>query len=578
MTIIHRTLVVAALALSACTAPRAPATDAAAKPPNILLIVADDLGYSDISPFGGEMRTPVLDRLAREGTRLPSFYASPFCSPTRAMLMTGVDNHRAGYGDMESLMVPAQKGKPGYEGYLNDRVVTVSERLQAAGYRTLMSGKWHLGNREEHSPAARGFDRSFAVTRGAIDHYGGPYVLVPPERQPPDMFREHGKVVQVPREGFFATQAFTDKLISYLDDTRGQGKPFFAYLAYTAPHWPIQAPDEDIARVGGRYDVGYEAIRQGRLKRLAELGLADAGAAAAASHSHWPAWEKLTPAERASESKRMAVYAAMVENMDHHIGRVVDHLRKTGELDNTFILFMSDNGADGNSVHDFGRQKAMALYNVDNSTANLGRRGSFADYGPGWGQVSMTPLRLYKTFMYEGGISVPAIAWGPGLGIAGNAIKPAMAHVTDVMPTLLDLAGVPAGDVPQGKYRPQGRSMRDYLSGKAAAVHPDDAAIGWELGGRKAIRKGSWKLVQANAPWGSGRWELYDLSRDRAEQNDLAATHPAKVQELQAAWQQYVTANGVLEIEGLASRPGYGNGTRYYDWLRQESASVPVAK
>lgn len=564
-----------AVALAACAAPTTPTAHTPPGRPNILLIVADDLGYSDVGAFGGEIRTPHLDRLARQGTRMTSFYASPFCSPTRAMLLTGVDNHKSGYGDMESLMVPQQKGKPGYEGFLNERVQPVSQALRDAGYRTLMAGKWHLGNSEAHSPAQRGFDRSFAVTRGAIDHFGGPYALVPKNRQPADMYRVDGKPWQPATEGFYASEVFTDKLIGYLDETRGSGKPFFAYLAFTAPHWPIQAPDEDIARVGARYDAGYAAIRDARLQRMKAMGLVDAGTDAAAAHKGWPDWRALPPAQRASESRRMAVYAAMVENMDRQIGRVLQYLQARGELDNTFVLFLSDNGADGNSVHDFGRPQAMKQHGIDNSTANLGRRGSFADYGPGWAQVGMTPFRLYKTFMYEGGIAVPAIASGPG--VDKGVIRRDPAHVTDVVPTLLSLARVRPQLAP-GMHAPQGRPMVDWLAGRSARLHPQDHAFGWELGGRKAVRQGDWKLVQANAPWGSGQWELYDLTNDRAEQHDLAARHPQKVQELLQAWREYVAANGVLEIEGLAARPGYGNGTSYYRALADESAAAAASR
>ena len=564
-----------AVALAACATPTAPTAHTPPERPNILLIVADDLGYSDLGAFGGEIRTPHLDRLARQGTRMTSFYASPFCSPSRAMLLTGVDNHKAGYGDMESLMVPQQKGKPGYEGFLNERVLPVSQALRDAGYRTLMGGKWHLGNSEAHSPAQGGFGRSFAVTRGAVDHFGGPYALVPRDRQPPDMYRVDGKPWQPPRDGFYTSEVFTDKLIGYLEETRPSGKPFFAYLAFTAPHWPIQAPDEDIARVGARYDAGYAAIRDARLQRMKAMGLVDAGTAAAAAHKGWPDWNALSPAQRASESRRMAVYAAMVENMDRQIGRVLQYLQARGELDNTFVLFLSDNGADGNSVHDFGRAQAMKQHGIDNSTASVGRRGSFADYGPGWAQVGMTPFRLYKTFMYEGGIAVPAIASGPG--VEQGVIRRDPAHVTDVVPTLLSLAQAHPQLSP-GMHAPQGRPMVDWLAGRSARLHPQDHAFGWELGGRKAVRMGDWKLVQANAPWGSGQWELYDLASDRAEQHDLAARHPQKVQQLLQAWREYVAANGVLEIEGLAARPGYGNGTSYYRALAEESAAAGASR
>jgi arylsulfatase A-like enzyme len=578
------TALAAASLLSSCTT-RHSDPGATARKPNFLLIVADDLGYSDLGAFGGEIATPTLDRLARGGAAMTQFYASPFCSPTRAMLMSGTDNHQAGFGDMAELMLPEQRGKPGYEGFLNRRVAAIPEVLRTAGYRTVMAGKWHLGNAENESPAARGFDRSYAMTMGGASHFGDQtgIVAADPTKPPKAIYRENGKSVDTPRQNFYSSQAFADRLVQYLDETKGDGsKPFFAYLAFTAPHWPLHASDEDIAKYERRYDAGYDALRSERFERMKKLGVVPANSQLYKGHAAWPTWDKLPAEHKRSESRRMAVYAAMVDNMDRQIGRVLDRLEKTGELDNTIVIFMSDNGADGNSVYDVARTREWVHKDMDNSTANIGRPGSFIEYGPGWAQVGSTPLNLYKSFMYEGGISVPAIVWSPRHGVAAQQ-RNGIAHVTDIAPTLYELAGTkhPAGTTTADGHTilpVKGRSLVAYLQGRSPTVYGPNDSIGWELGGRKALRQGDWKIVYANPPWGSGDWELYNLAEDRTEQRNLAARHPDKLQQLLGEWKKYVAANGVLEIEGLAKRPGYSNGAKYYEDLAIEAAQKPRSK
>ena len=546
---------------------------------NVLLIVSDDLN-NDLGCYRGPAKTPHLDRLARTGATMTSFYASPFCSPTRAMLMSGTDNHLAGFGDMAELMLPEQRGKAGYEGFLNDRVVALPQVLKDAGYRTVMAGKWHLGNAEQHSPAARGFDRSYAMTMGGASHFGDQsgIVAVDPNKPPKAIYRENGKAVDIPREGFYSSEAFASRLIDYLDESRGDaGQPFFAYLAFTAPHWPLHAPDNDIRKYEGRYDGGYDRLRAERFERMKRLGLVAANSSLYAGHTHWPTWDQLGPEQKRAESKRMAVYAAMVDHMDRQIGRVLEYLERNGELDNTVVVFLSDNGADGNSVYDVARTREWIHRDMDNSIANTGRVGSFIEYGPGWAQVGMTPLHLYKSFMYEGGISVPAIVWAPKQGI-GAQRRTQVAHAMDIAPTLYELAGTKhPGTAYQNRdvVPVKGKSLVAYLQGRQPVVYGPNDSIGWELGGRKALRKGDWKIVHANRPWGEGGWELYNVAEDRTESRNLAAARPDKLNELLAAWQQYVADNGVLEIEGLANRPGYSNAGLYYQDLDREARTQP---
>lgn len=551
----------------------------AARRPNILLIVADDLGYTDIGAFGAEIATPTLDKLAETGVKMTDFHVSPFCSPTRAMLMSGSDNHLVGFGDMAELMTPEQRGKPGYEGYLNERVVPMAQVLRDAGYRTAMAGKWHLGVTEETGPARRGFEHSYAMVMGGASHWGDQsgIVATDPNKAPKAIYRENGQSIDIPRDGFYSSEAFADKLIDYLKRDEASGKPFFGYLAFTAPHWPLHAPEADIRKYEGRYKAGYDALRKERVARMKQLGIIPADTPVYEGHAYWPKWESLSKAEQEAEARRMTVYAAMVENMDRQIGRVLDYLKARGELDNTFVFFMSDNGADGNSVYDVGRTREWIQKDMDNSTANTGKPGSFIEYGPGWAQVGMAPFKLYKSFMYEGGISAPAIAWGPGVG---GGIKRAFAHVTDVAPTIYELAGTrhPGTEYQGRSVLPlRGKSMLAYLRGKADKVRGDRDVVGWELGGRKALRKGDWKIVYANQPWGSGEWELYNIARDRTESEDLARRDPARLQELLADWKQYVAETGTLEIEGLASRPGYSNAGKYYQDLAHEAALPPRA-
>lgn len=551
------------LALAAC----AMAASAADQPqrPNILLIVADDLGYSDIGAFGGEIATPNLDALVQDGVALTDFYASPFCSPTRAMLMSGADNHQVGFGSMAELLTPQQRSLPGYEGYLSDRALPFPVVLQDAGYRTYMTGKWHLGVKEEFSPPQRGFDQSYALMHGGASHYDQSGIITfDADKAPVALYRENGKEVQLP-DSFYSSEFFASRLLSYIDADQRKDQPFFAYLAFTAPHWPLQAPDEYISKYEGRYDAGYDVLREERLARMKKLGLVPQDMQGYVGNPAWPRWKDLSPEQQRVESRRMAVYAAMVEAMDAQIGRVIDHLKQTGQYDNTVVIFMSDNGADGNTVLDEGATRAWAHKHRDNSYENTGRPGSFVEYGPGWAQLGSTPFNLYKAFMYEGGISVPSIVRLPGGKRQGEFVR-APAHVTDVAPTILALAQV---EQPGEQYRGrdivpmQGRSMVDMLAGRSDSVH-DTFRQGWELNGRRAMRVGDWKIVYANAPWGKDRWELFNIAADRAELKDLAAEHPDKLKEMISEYEQYANRNGVMDFEGLASRPGYSNSLNYY--------------
>jgi arylsulfatase A-like enzyme len=521
------------------------------KRPNFLVIVADDLGFSDIGAFGGEINTPNLDRLAYAGIRFTDFHSAPACSPTRAMLLTGTDHHIAGIGTMLEVAIPGFQGAPGYEGYLNDRVVALPELLRDAGYLTLMSGKWHLGHTIETSPWARGFERSFALLPAGASHYGpaagGGFSPVP------TLYTEDDQFVTV-GDDFYSSDSYTDTLLCYFRErSPDDDRPFFAYLPFQAPHWPLQAPAESIATYRGRYDDGPDVLREARLAALRQLGLCPPDAAAHPVVADGaPEWADMTDDERARSARSMEVYAAMVDRMDWNIGRVIDYLADTGELDDTVVIFLSDNGAEGAIVEAMPLRGAQIAAQIeqycDNSLDNLGGPTSFIWYGPRWAQAATAPSRLHKAFTTEGGIRVVGFLTWPGFARQGE-IGTAFATVMDIAPTVLELAGAAhPGTAYRGReVEPmRGRSLVAYLSGDGETVHDAQTGTGWELFGRRAIRRGDWKALYLPAPYGPGAWQLYDLSRDPGEIDDLAASRPDKLAELLALWDRYVEETGVV--------------------------------
>ena len=520
--------------------------------PNVLIVVADDLGYSDLGVTGGEIRTPHLDALARSGLLLTSFLVSPACSPTRAMLLSGVDTHPAGLGTMAGNADENQKGRPGYETFLSDRVVSLATLLKDAGYHTYMAGKWHLGLEERQGPHRWGFERSFALLPGGASHFADAAGLF--ERQPKAPYREDGREVALPAD-FYSTAHYTDKLIEYIRGGLADSKPFFAYAAYTSPHWPLQVPDVELAGYRGAYDDGYDALRARRFEAARARGIVPPGADAPPRTTFARAWQELLPDERRRQARAMEIYAAMVENLDHHMGRLLQALRDCGRYDDTLVFFFSDNGAEGNEI---GRMESNATWlpkRFDNSLANLGRVSSYVWLGPGWAQA-VTPFRLWKAFPTEGGVRVPAIVrWG---AMRRRGRLDAVVTVKDVAPTLLDLAGV-THPAPSFEGRAvaalEGRSMRPLLEGASETVHGDALTMGWELFGRRALRRGSFKIVWLFEPYGPGRWQLFDLAKDPGESSDLASARPDTLAELVKAWDEYAAKNGVI----LPTRDmGYG--------------------
>ncbi|MEN3953301.1 arylsulfatase [Iodidimonas sp. SYSU 1G8] len=520
------------------------------KRPNFLLIVADDLGYSDVGAFGSEIQTPHLDALANRGLKLNDFHSAPACSPTRSMLLTGTDHHIAGIGTMVEVATPEIQGLPGYEGYLNDRVITVTELLRDAGYTTLFSGKWHLGMTLETSPHARGFEKSFALLPGGHNHYG--HGGIGSIRGGQSLYTENDKFVETLPPDFYSSDYFTDRLIGFLRERDDDGRPFFAYLPFSAPHWPLQAPRDVIAKYHGRYDEGPDVLRQERIARLKQIGLVPEYVVAHPVVSEQAEWETLSEEERIISARSMEVYAAMVDRMDWNIGRVVSYLEQTGELDDTVVIFLSDNGAEGSLVEALpilGPKIAEHIRdNYDNSLENIGNGTSYVWYGPRWAQAATAPSRLYKAFTSEGGIRVVSFITWPGFQRQGT-IGSAFSTVQDITPTLLELAGIEhPGTEYQGRRieAPRGVSLVPYLNGETDEAHAPDHATGWELFGRRAIRQGGWKAVYIPEPWGPGEWQLYDLGQDPGETDDLATREPGKLDELLRLWDAYVEETGVF--------------------------------
>ena len=519
--------------------------------PNILLIVADDLGYSDIGAFGGEISTPNLDALAAGGLKMSNFYAAAACSPSRAMLLGGADSHVAGMGTMFNDQAANQLGQPGYEGYLNHNVVTVSSLLLDAGYHTYMTGKWHLGYDDDQSPAARGFERSFALLQGGAGHFDDSAMTVDHDTS---WYREDGVRTELPGD-FFSSRFYTDKILEYIRSGEGDDKPFFAYLSYTAPHWPLQAPTETIDKYKGQYDDGYDVLAEKRLISLEQIGLIEPDhIAPEQAYPETESWNNLSDEQKQIDAREMETYAAMVDNMDYHIGRVLDYLDESDQRDNTIVIFISDNGAQG-----FGPGMARAFpqdwidETFDNSFDNIGKINSYVYLGPHWARASTAPMRMFKGFSSDGGLKVPAIISYPGkLETRAGTFNNQFTTVLDLPATFLDIAMAkhPGTSYKGRQVHPYtGVSMMPFLNGESETVHEPDDVVAWELNDSRAVRKGDWKIILIPGRFGTGDWELFNIKNDPAERNDLSEAEPEKRNEMVAEWEKYASANGIIIAE-----------------------------
>jgi arylsulfatase A-like enzyme len=509
----------------------------AAGRPNIVVILVDDMGFSDIGCYGGETRTPNIDRLAAGGVRFTQFYNTARCCPTRASLLTGLYPHQAGVGHMTDERRGADgEPLPGYSGRLNDRCATIAEALRPAGYFTAMTGKWHVGQNHGVTPWGRGFERNLTAAAGGFffhDSSGGGALFY--------NGRNVGRTGNPLPPQWYTTDLWTDFGLKFVDEARAARKPFFLYLAHNAPHFPLQAPPEDVARWRGKFTAGWDRLRAARHKRQQEMGLVDKSWPLAPRPDHVPAWDSLTAEQKDRYDHIMAVYAAVVERMDRAVGALVEGLRERGELDNTLILFMSDNGGNAESGV--------------NGRLEGGRPGdakSTVFVGECWATLNNTPFVRYKHFTDEGGIATPLVAhWPAGIPAARRgALETQPGHLVDVMATCVDVAGAAYPKELGGKpVQPlEGVSLRPAFEGKDVGRKQP---LYWEHEGNRAIRDGNWKLVALeNKPW-----RLYDLAADRTEQRDLAAEQPHRVKELAAKWDAWAARANVLPLGGWRGFP-----------------------
>jgi arylsulfatase A-like enzyme len=516
--------------------------------PNIVLILADDLGFTDIAPYGSEIKTPTLSALADNGVSFTNYHTAASCAPTRAMLLTGVDSHRAGVPNIPEMIPPEQKRHAHYQGTLGRNVVTVATLLQDSGYHTYMSGKWHLGMTPDLLPSRRGFERTVVMADSGADNWEQkPYL---PIYEKANWYAD-GEEYDLP-EDFYSSRFLIDKAIEFIDSNGDDGKPFFTYIPFQAVHMPIQAPQEFIDRYMGVYDIGWEVLREQRRGRAAELGIVPADTAMV-TMSTTDDWDALNDTQKRYEAKRMAVYAAMVEAMDFHIGRLIQHLKATGQYDNTVFIFASDNGTEGSGVAEADTalaRFALARQGYTNEYDTLGLKGSFNALSPSFTSASASPLAYYKFYSGEGGMRVPLIIAGESIP-RDQPLSNAFTYVTDISPTILALTGVSA---PGQRYggRPVepmiGRNLLPLINGRVDRVYSEQDAIGYELAGNAALFQGDYKIVYNRGTVGDEQWHLFNIVTDPGETNDLTSAMPDRFQAMLALYQQYMNDNGVLPV------------------------------
>lgn len=498
--------------------------------PNILFVMADDLGYTDIGAFGGEISTPNLDKIAFEGLRLTNFHAAPYCAPTRASLMTGTTARESGVSRHNDPLKPD--------------VATLPERLLAAGYHTYISGKWNLGVTPEHGAMARGFEQSYVLGPPLDNHLGhSNYPDYGSEFAPAGAYLENGERVELP-DDWYSSDLFTDKLIEYIDVNAGDGVPWFGYLALTAPHWPLQASEDWIDRYAGQYDDGYDEFRVARFARAMGLGVLPEGLTLDGYAGEAPAWADLSEAERKKLARAMEIYAAMVENIDWNFGRLIAYLEESGELDNTVVMFTSDNGASGRD--DTFDPPEMPRTDNDNSLANMGRQWSYTAYDRGWAEAATAPFRDVKTSAYAGGTLVPTFIHHQGVTNNGG-VDDTYLTIMDLLPTFLAIASEPAPtDSFMGRMvEPvRGRSFWEMVRGGSA---PAPVVTPWmTTDSKRAVVDWPWKIVAMPLPQGPRPWDLFNLEDDPGERRDVSDQFPEIKQRLMKHWEDYATGIGVI--------------------------------
>jgi arylsulfatase A-like enzyme len=536
-----------------------------AERPNIVLILADDLGYTDISPFGSEINTPNIARLAQEGLSFTNYHTAGSCAPARAMLLTGVDSHRNGVPNIPEALPVEQMAYDHYQGVLNDKVVTLASVLQEGGYHTYMTGKWHLGHTPELLPSARGFDRTIAMADTGADNWEQRTYL--PIYDQANWYAD-GAEHTLP-DDFYSSEYFIDKTIEFIGSNAQDDQPFFAYIPFQAVHMPVQAPREFSDKYTGVYDEGWTVMRERRRLAAEQAGVIPAGTQAGVTPGTL-IWDSLTEEQKRHHARRMEVYAGMVDAMDMHIGRLMDYLQSIGEYDNTIFVFTSDNGAEGSNIILPNGGSVLAPwfdtvgYNSDYET--LGERNSWNAIGPSNATVAASPLNYYKFHASEGGLRVPLVMAGPGIRRQGE-MTDEFVFVTDLAPTILSLVGVDdhAGSWQGREVEPiVGTDLSEFLAGDNSPVHDESESIGYELGGNSALFKGDYKIVINRVGQNDTEWHLFNIKTDPGETTDLAQQQPALLEEMLADYETYVENNNVLPMPEGYNRSGriFGDALR----------------
>jgi arylsulfatase A-like enzyme len=531
--------VLGALSLTAVTALPTSAQDTR---PNILVVLFDDVGFTGFGAYGADAKTPNIDALARSGTLFSRYYTSPFCGPSRAMLLTGQDNHQTGIGTLVESVTPEQLELPAYSMLWDESQTTIASLLSEAGYRTYVTGKWGIGAKGANLPDRFGFDRSYVMDSTGGSNYDHTHYL---PGYPEVPWYEGGEPVRLP-EDFYSSRNLVDQMIRYIDEGDAD-RPFFGFLALQAVHIPVQAPAEFIDNYDGIFDAGWDVMREQRWQRAMALGLVPPTTTLAPVHDDHRAWDDLSAQEKAEAARAMQVHAGMIEAADFHIGRLLDHLEELGKLENTIVVVTSDNGAEAgvigleNAVFDLLLSGIHRIEGLDTSPDNMGLPGSLTAIGPEWASVEASPFNLYKFYSSEGGLRVPLVMAGPGVNVTG--VQDAPVHVADLMPTLLDAAGV-AYDA-EALY---GRSIQPLLSGASTETRGADESFGFEVSGNAALFRGNWKLVRTALPRGDFTWRLFDLSVDPGETTDRSADYPELFAEMRAEYEAYAAETGVLEL------------------------------
>lgn len=533
-------------------------------PLNIVLILADDLGFTDLASYGSEINTPTISALAENGLSFTNYHTAASCAPSRAMLLTGVSSHLAGVPNIPEMIPPEQARHPHYQGTLGRNVVTVATLLRDAGYHTYMSGKWHLGQTPDLLPSSRGFERTVALADSGADNWEQkPYL---PIYERANWFAD-GERYQLPGD-FYSSRFLVDKAIEFVDGNAGDGKPFFTYIPFQAVHLPVQAPQEFIDRYMGVYDMGWTALRQQRHARAVELGVipADTPMVEMATTEDW---SSLDADRRRYAAKRMAVYAAMVEAMDFHLGRFVQHLKDIGQYENTVFIFTSDNGSEASGAanqRSFANRRALATQDYTVAYDTLGLKGSMNAIGPSFASASSSPLAYYKFYVGEGGMRVPLIISGKPVTQTQERSS-AFTYATDIAATILQLAGTQSpGDYYGGRrVEPMtGRSLLPLLRGEVERVYSQQDSIGYELAGHGALFQGDYKIVFNRPPVGDSQWRLFNIVEDPGETHDLSLEMPDRQQRMLSLYERFQIDNKVLPVapDYDASRQVAINGLR----------------